>query len=93
VGGVAFGDLDSEHDRRLTYLSHANIVIVSVDFRLVPEHSDPAALDDCFYAWYWFIDQAGELGVDPARIGIVGRVRAVLWRRYSHCVVVTKELL
>ncbi len=71
-GGFVFGDLDSEHDRCLTYLSHANIVIVSVDYRLAPEHPYPAALEDCFDALRWLIDKAGELGVDPKRIGIGG---------------------
>jgi len=71
-GGFIFGDLDSEHDRCLEYLSRADIVIVSVDYRLAPEHPYPAGLDDCFDALRWLVDQADELGVDPARIGVGG---------------------
>jgi acetyl esterase len=71
-GGFIFGDLDSEHDRCLAYLAHTDIVIVSVDYRLAPEHPYPAGLDDCDAALRWFIDHATELGVDPGRIAVGG---------------------
>lgn len=49
------------------------IVIVSVDYRLAPEHPFPAALDDCHRAWSWLRDSAEPLGIDPARIVIGGQ--------------------
>ncbi len=48
-------------------------LIVSVDYRLAPEHPHPAPIEDCYAALRWLHAQAGEFGVDPARIGIAGQ--------------------
>jgi len=47
-------------------------VIVSVDYRLSPEWRFPAAIEDCYAGLAWTIAHAGELGIDPARIGVMG---------------------
>jgi len=49
------------------------IVIVSVDYRLAPEHPYPAPLDDCFAGWAWLLSQAGSLGVNSEQLVIGGR--------------------
>lgn len=51
---------------------NASVIIVSVDYRLSPEHPYPAALDDCYAALEWIHANAEELGADPERIGIGG---------------------
>lgn len=71
-GGWVFGDLDT-HDAMCRAFAHeAGCLIVSVDYRLAPEHKFPAALDDCITVLDWVAANAAEIGGDPARIAIGG---------------------
>jgi acetyl esterase len=71
-GGWVIGDLDT-HDNPCRFLaSHSGAAVLSVDYRLAPEHPFPAAIDDAWAAYAWALDNAGELGCDPARIGVGG---------------------
>ncbi|MEX2254487.1 MAG: alpha/beta hydrolase [Acidimicrobiia bacterium] len=71
-GGFVMMDLDT-HDRVCRRLANAaNAVVVSVDYRLAPEHRFPAALDDCMAVIHWLTVHAAELAGDPARIAVTG---------------------
>jgi acetyl esterase len=50
----------------------AGAVVFSVDYRLAPEHTPPAQLDDCVAATRWALDHASELGADGARFALAG---------------------
>jgi acetyl esterase len=71
-GGWVIGDLDT-HDvlgRQLTAESGASVV--SVEYRLAPEHKFPAAIDDAWAATRWVVAHAGELGLDGRRLAVGG---------------------
>ncbi|ANZ40076.1 esterase [Lentzea guizhouensis] len=71
-GGFIVGDLDMFHSSVLRMVDELGVVVVSVDYRLAPEHPFPAPVEDCYAALEWFAAKASELGVDPDRIGVAG---------------------
>jgi acetyl esterase len=71
-GGFWIGTLDS-FDRSCRHLcSGAECVVVSVDYRLAPEHKFPTAPEDCYAALLWTVEHATELGIDAARVSVGG---------------------
>ena len=71
-GGFVLGSLDT-HDRICRRLCRASeTLVVSVDYRLAPEHRFPAALDDCMAVTAWLADHAGDLRGDRDRIAVAG---------------------
>jgi acetyl esterase len=71
-GGFVFGDLDT-HDGVCRFLSTAaETAVLSVDYRLAPEHPFPAAVEDAWAAYTWAVANAGTLGIDSARIAVGG---------------------
>jgi acetyl esterase len=71
-GGFVLCDLDS-HDSFCRAMSrYTQSVVVSVDYRLAPEHRAPAAVEDAFAVFRWVVTHADELDVDPASVVIAG---------------------
>jgi acetyl esterase len=71
-GGWVIGDLDS-HDVVCRKLAHeGELIVISVDYRLAPEHKFPAAVDDAIAATKWVADNARPFSIDAARLSVGG---------------------
>ena len=71
-GGGVLGNLDSVHGSCTVLANRAYAIVVSVDYRLAPEHPFPAAVQDCWAATRWVVDNAALIGADPERIAVGG---------------------
>lgn len=71
-GGFVIGLVDFFRNETTRIAAEVGAVVVSVDYRLAPEHPYPAALEDAYTALCWLAGHAEELGVDPERIGVAG---------------------
>ncbi|TYL36947.1 alpha/beta hydrolase [Natronococcus pandeyae] len=71
-GGWTLGTLDSADDICRELAARAECLVLSVDYRLAPEHPFPAAVDDAYAALEWAADYADSLGGDPGRLGVAG---------------------
>ncbi|MBF6100721.1 alpha/beta hydrolase [Nocardia cyriacigeorgica] len=71
-GGGVFGDLDTEHVHAVRIAETTGTVVISVGYRLAPEHPFPAAHEDAYAVLTWAAEHAAELGIDPSRIAVGG---------------------
>jgi len=71
-GGFVVGDLDTHDGTCRQHAVGASAVVVSVEYRLAPEHPAPAAALDAFAVFCWVVEHATELGIDPERTAVAG---------------------
>ncbi|MER6997706.1 alpha/beta hydrolase [Streptomyces sp. NPDC000410] len=71
-GAFVMGGLDTEHPWAGRVADSSGAVVISVGYRLAPEHPFPAAFDDAYAVLTWTAEHAAELGIDPDRIAVGG---------------------
>ncbi|WP_306212194.1 alpha/beta hydrolase [Actinoplanes sp. RD1] len=71
-GGMVLGDNRSGVLEALDWAEEFGLVVVSVDYRLAPEHPHPAPVEDCYAGLEWTASRAAELGFDPERLIVAG---------------------
>jgi acetyl esterase len=71
-GGFIIGSVEAEHAGAALTAIDTGAVVVSVEYRLAPEHPYPAGLHDCYAALSYLNAEADALGVDPERVAVIG---------------------
>lgn len=71
-GGMVACNRFTGVDQFLPYVAEGKAAIVSVEYRLAPEHPDPAPVEDCYAGLLWTANHADELGIDAQRLLIAG---------------------
>src|SRR5580700_1036088 len=71
-GGMISGSVAIYDGPVSRYVSDSGVSMLAVDYRLAPEHPYPVPVEDCYAGLRWLAEHADELGVDPARIAVVG---------------------
>jgi acetyl esterase len=71
-GGFVVGDLDTHDGTCRQHAVGASAVVVSVEYRLAPEHPYPAAVDDAWAATQWVAEHGAEIGADASRLAVAG---------------------
>jgi acetyl esterase/lipase len=71
-GGMILGNVEGEDAAATSICDLVGAVVVSVEYRLAPEHPHPAPVEDCYAGLAWTARHAGELGIDPARLALYG---------------------
>ena len=71
-GGWVLGNIESHESICRAIANASGAIVVTVDYRLAPEHRFPAAAQDAYAATSWVAEHAGEFGGDPGRIAVAG---------------------
>ena len=83
-GGWVIGDLTTADAQSREVCRQAEAVVVSVDYRLAPEHPFPAAINDCYAATRWAAQSADRYGAIRAALHWPGTAPVATWRRSSR---------
>jgi acetyl esterase len=72
AGAFVLGNLDTDHRQCVEFARRARCTVISVDYRLAPQHPYPAALEDALAVLGWAVSTAADLAIDPGRLAVAG---------------------
>jgi acetyl esterase/lipase len=71
-GAMILGSMDLYDRYVASYVADSGMPLLSVDYRRAPEDPHPVPVEDCYSGLRWLVEHAGELGVDPSRVAVMG---------------------
>lgn len=71
-GSFIVGDVDTHDDPCRLFCQHGQMQVLSVTYRLMPDHPSPAAIEDCLDTLKWVYEHVANLGADPTKIAVGG---------------------
>ncbi|MGD0865032.1 MAG: alpha/beta hydrolase [Rhizomicrobium sp.] len=71
-GGWVIGNIDTHDGLCRMFANEAGVTVISVEYRLAPEHKFPAAIEDAYAAVTWIEANASDIGIDPNRLAVGG---------------------
>lgn len=71
-GGMICGSVDLYESIVAAYVAASGVPMLAVEYRLAPEYPHPTPVEDCYAGLRWLVAQAGVLGIDAARVGVMG---------------------
>ena len=71
-GGFVLGDVNSYHNMAAQLALESGVIVISVDYRLAPEHPFPGPVEDAYNTYQWISKNATRLGIDPGQMAIGG---------------------
>jgi acetyl esterase/lipase len=72
-GGFVVGNLETEHASVISIARNLGITVLSVDYRLAPEHPFPEGLEDCYDSLCWLVQQSDAYGFSKDKVGVFGQ--------------------
>jgi acetyl esterase len=85
-GAFVLGNLDTDHRQCVEFARRGGCTVISVDYRLAPEHPYPAAFDDAMAVLEWAAGHGAELGIDTGRLAVAGSsAGGALAARLAQC--------
>lgn len=86
AGAFVLGNLDTDHLQCVEIARRAAVTVVSVDYRLAPEHPYPAGIDDALTVLHWTLQHAAGWGIAPDRLAVAGSsAGGALAARLAQC--------
>jgi acetyl esterase/lipase len=71
-GGMIVGSVAIFDGPVSRYVASTGVSMLSLEYRLAPEHPHPTPVEDCYTGLCWLVEHAGELGIDPRRLAVMG---------------------